>query len=181
MRSAELWTLLFTTNYSSYCQCQLCWPDLWRKPENSIRIGVPLLALLEDSDNRIHASGKSQKKNPRSMPSHNPLLLDRTEDEDADMAMAMVVVMEDSLRKNANAISTITSVSIVAYLDISLSTVPHCQIHDLVPVSDHKAVDHLSDKSIPFQKKEWRNCHLKRRVKLISLPLINSNHWSNSI
>jgi len=115
------------------------------------------------------------------MPSHNPLLLDRTKDEDADVAVAMATVMEDSLWKNANAVSTIISVSIVAYPDTSLSTIPHCQIHDLVPVSDHKAVDCLSDKSIPFQKKGWRNCHLKRKAELISLPLINSNHWSNSI
>jgi len=115
------------------------------------------------------------------MPSHDPLLSDRTEDEDADVAVAMAVVVEDSPRKNANTISTITFVSIVAYPDTSLSTVPHCQIHDLVPVSDHKAVDLLFDKSIPFQKKGWRNCHSKMEVKLISLPLTNSNHWSNSM
>jgi len=108
---------------------------------------------------------------------HNPLLSDRTKDKDADVA----VVVEDSPRKNTNAISTITSVSIVAYLDISLSTIPYCQIYDLVPVSDHKAADHLSDKLIPFQKKGWRNCHLKTKANLISLPLTNSNHWSNSI
>jgi len=149
MHSAELWILPFTTNYSSYRQCQLHWLDLWRKPENSIRIGTPLLALQEDSDDRIHASGKSWKKNLRSMPSHDPLLSDRTEDKDADVAM----VVEDSLRKNTNAVSTITSVSIVAYPDTSLSTVPHCQIHDLVPVSNHKAADRPSNKSIPFQKK----------------------------
>jgi len=142
-----------------------------------IRIGTPLLALLEDSNNGIHTFGKSQKKNLRLMPSHNPLLSDRTEDKDVDMA----VVMEDSLRKNANAVLTITSVSIVAYPDTSLSTVLHCQIHDRVPVSDYKAADHLSDKSIPFQKKGWRNCHLKTKANLILLPLTNSNHWSNSI
>jgi len=111
------------------------------------------------------------------MPSHDPLLSDRTEDKDVDV----VVVVEDSLRKNTNAVSTITSVSIVAYPDISLSIVPHCQILDLVLVSDHKAADLPSNKSIPFQKKGWRNCHLKTKAKLISLPLINSNHWSNSI
>jgi len=111
------------------------------------------------------------------MPSHDPLLSDRTEDEDVDVA----VVVEDSLRRNANAILTITSVSIAAYLDTSLSTVPHCQIYNLVPVSDHKVADHPSDKSIPFQKKGWRNCHSKTKVKLILLPLTNSNHWSNSI
>jgi len=145
------------------------------------RIGALSLALLEDSDDRIHAFGKSRRKNPRSMPSHDPLLSDRTEDKDADAAVAMAVVMEDSLRKNANVVLTITSVSIAAYPDTSLSTVPHCQIHDLVPVSDHKAADLLSDKSIPFQKKGWRNCHSKKKAKLILLPSINSNHWSNSI
>jgi len=112
---------------------------------------------------------------------HNPLLSDRTKDEDADMAMAVAVVVEDSPWKNANAVSTITSVSIVAYLDTLLSTVPHCQTHDLVPVSDYKAVDRLSNKSIPFQKKGWRNCHLKMKANLILLLLTNSNHWSNSI
>jgi len=80
------------------------------------------------------------------MPSHDPLLSGRTEDEDADMAM----VVEDSLQKNASAVSTITFVSIAAHPDTLLSTVPHCQIHNLVPVSDHKAADHLSNKSIPF-------------------------------
>ena len=113
------------------------------------------------------------------MPSHNPLLSDRTKDKDADVAVAMVV--EDSLQKSANDILTITSVSTVAYLDTSLSIVPHCQILDLVPVSDHKAADLPSDKSIPFQKKGWRNCHSKMKANLISLPLTNSNHWSNSI
>jgi len=115
------------------------------------------------------------------MPFHDPLLSDRTKDEDTDAAVAVVMVVEDSLWKNANAVSTITSVSIVPYPDTSLSTVLHCQIHDLVPVSDHKAVDLPSDKSIPFQKKGWRNCHLKTKANLISLPLTNSNHWSNSI
>jgi len=103
MHSAELWILLFTTNYSSYHQCQPHWLDWWRKPENSIRIGAPLLALLEDSDDRICAFGKSWKKNLRSMPSHDPLLLDRTEDKDMDMAGAEVMVVEDLLRKNASA------------------------------------------------------------------------------
>jgi len=115
------------------------------------------------------------------MPSHDPLLLDRTEDENTDAAVAVAVVMEDSLQKNANTVSTITSVSTAAYPDTSLSTVLHCQIHNLVPVSNHKAADRPSDKSIPFQKKGWRNCHLKTKANLISLPLINSNHWSNSI
>ena len=93
----------------------------------------------------------------------------------------VAMVVEDSLWKNTNAVSTITSVSIVAYPDTSLSTIPHCQIHNLVPVSDHKAADLPSNKSIPFQKKGWRNCHSKTKAKLISLLLINSNHWSNSI
>jgi len=140
-----------------------------------------MLALLEDSDDRIHASGKSRKKNLRSMPSHDPLPSDRTKDKNADVAVAMAMVVGDSLRKNTNAVSTITFVSIVVHPDISPSTVLHCQILDLVPVSDHKAADRPSNKSIPFQKKEWRNCHLKMKVNLISLPLTNSNHWSNSI
>jgi len=108
MHSTEPWILPFTTNYSSYHQCQLHWPDWWRKLENSIRIGTPSLVLLEDSNVEIHAFGKSWKKDLRSMPSHNPLLSDRTEDEDMDVAM----VTEDSLRKNASAVSTIISVSI---------------------------------------------------------------------
>jgi len=69
-----------------------------------IRIGTPSLALLEDSDNRIHAFGKSRKKNLRSMPSHNPLLSDRTKKEDADADVDVAVVVEDSLWKNASAI-----------------------------------------------------------------------------
>jgi len=111
MLSAELWTWLFTTNYSSYLQCQLCWPDLWRKPGNSIGIGTPLLALLEDSNDEIHAFGKSRKKNLRSMLSHDLRLSDRTEDKDADVAVAVAVVVEDSPQKNTSAVSTITSVS----------------------------------------------------------------------
>ena len=67
-------------------------------------------ALLEDSNVGIHAFGKSRKKNLRSTHFHNPLLSDRTEDEDADEA----VVVEDSPQKNANAVSTITSVSTAA-------------------------------------------------------------------
>jgi len=181
MHSAGHWILLFTTNYSSYLRCQLRWLDLSKRPENLIEIGAPLLDLLEDSNDGIHTFGKSWKKNLRSMLSHDPLLSDRTEDKDADVAEAVAVVVEDSLRKSANTVSTITSVSIAAYPDTSLLIVPHCQIHDLVPVSDHKAADRLSDKSIPFQKKGWRNCHLKTKAELTSLPLINSNHWSNSI
>jgi len=161
MHSAGHWILLFTTNYSSYRQCQLHWLDLSKRPENSIRIGAPSPDLLEDSNDGIYAFRKSWKKNLRSMLSHNPLLSDRTKDKDADMA----VVVEDSLRKSANAVSTITSVSIAAYPDTLLLIVLHCQIHDLVPVSDHKAADRLSDKSIPFQKKGWRNCRLKTKVE----------------
>jgi len=113
------------------------------------------------------------------MPSHDPLLSDRTKDEDVDTDVAAVI--EDSLRKNANVVSTINSVSIVAYPDTSLSIVPHCQILNLVLAFDHKAADLWSDKLIPFQKKGWRNCRLKMKVNLILLPLTNSNHWSNSI
>jgi len=153
MRSAEPWILLFTTNYSKYLQCQIRWPDLSRKPENLIRIGTLLLALLEDSNDRIPAFGKSQKKNLRSMPSHNPLLSDRTEDEDVDADAEEATVMEDSLRKNANAASTTTSVSTVAYLDISLSIVLLYRILDLVPAFSRRAADLPSNKSIPFQKK----------------------------
>jgi len=45
------------------------------------------------------------------MPSHDPLLSDRTEDEDADVVAAKAVVVEDSPQKNVSAVSTITSVS----------------------------------------------------------------------
>ena len=86
-------------------------------PGNSIRIGTPLLALLEVSDDRIHVFEKSQKKNPRSMPSHNPLLSDRTKDKDTEEA----VVMEDSLQNNESSTLTTTFVSIVANLDTLLS------------------------------------------------------------
>jgi len=55
-----------------------------------------LLVLLEDSNVGIHAFGKSRKKNLRSMPSHDPLLSDRTEDGDGDVAVAVAVVVEDS-------------------------------------------------------------------------------------
>jgi len=181
MHSTELWILLFTTNYSNYLQCQLHWPDLSRKPENSIRIGAPLPALLEDSDDRIHAFRKSRKKNLRSMPSHDPLLLDRTKDEDMDVDAEKAAVMEDSPQKNASATSTTTFVFTAAYLDILPSIVPPCQILDQAPAFDHKAVDLLFDRSIPFQKKGWRNCHLKMKVNLILPPSTNLNHWSNSI
>jgi len=181
MHSAEHWTLLFTTNYSNYLQCQLHWPDLSRKPENSIKIGALLLAPLEDSDDRIHTFRKSQKKNLRLMPSHDPLLSDRTEDKDVDVDAEEAVVMEDSLRKNTSAASTTTSISTVAYPDILLSIAPLYQILDLVPAFDHKVADLPSDKSIPFQKKGWRNCHLKMKANLILPPSTNSNHWSRSI
>jgi len=104
MYSAELWILLSTTNYSSCLQCQLHWPDLLRKQENSIGIGALSLAPLENSDDRIRAFRKSRKKNLRSMPSHDPLLSDRTKDKDADKDVDMAMVMEDSLWKNASAI-----------------------------------------------------------------------------
>jgi len=77
-----------------------------------IRIGAPSLVLLEDSNVGIHAFRKSRKKNPRSMPSHDPLLSDRTEDEDTDVAVAVAMVVEDSLQKNASAVSIITYISI---------------------------------------------------------------------
>jgi len=180
MCSTEPWTLLFTTSYSNYLQCQIHWLDSLRKPENSIRTGAPLLALLEDSDDRIHTFKKSQKKNLRSMPSHNPLLLDRTKDKDMDMDMEEATVVEDSLQNNASSASTTTSVFTVAYPDISPSIVPLCQILNLVPACNHKAVDLPSDKLIPFQKKGWRNFHLKMRAKLISPLSTNLNHWSRS-
>jgi len=46
------------------------------------------------------------------MPSHDPLLSDRTEDEDTDVGVGVGVVVEDSLQKNASTVLTITSVSI---------------------------------------------------------------------
>ena len=68
-----------------------------------------MLALLEDSNDGIHAFGKSRKKNLRSMLSHDLRLSDRTEDKDADVAVAgaVAVVVEDSPQKNTNAVSTI--------------------------------------------------------------------------
>jgi len=180
MRSAEPWILLFTTNCSKYLRCQIHWPDLWRKPGNSIRIGAPLLALLEDSDNRTHAFKKSQKKNLRSMLSHDPLHLDRTKDKDVDVDVEEAMVVEDSLWNNASSALTTTSASTVANLDTSLSIVLNCQIINLVLAFDHKAADLPSDKSIPFQKKGWKNFHLKMKAKLI-LPLLTSlNHWLRS-
>jgi len=115
------------------------------------------------------------------MPSHNPLLSDRTEDKDTDTDVEEAVVVKDSPWKNANTILTTNFVSTVANPDTSLSIVPNYQIIDLVPAFDHKAVDLLSDRSIPFQKKGWRNFLLKITAKLISLPSTNLNHWSNSI
>ena len=99
------------------------------------------------------------------MLSHNPLLSDRTKDKDVDAAKAVAVVEEDSLQKNANAISTIISVSIAVHPDILLPIVLPYPILNLVRISDHKVADRLSDKSIPFQKKGWRNCHLKMKVE----------------
>jgi len=115
------------------------------------------------------------------MPSHDPLLSDRTKDKNADMAMVTAMVREGSPWKNTSAALTTISVSTVAYPDILLSIAPLYQILDLVPVFDHKAADLPSNKSIPFQKKGWRNCHLKMKAKLTSLPLTNLSHWSNSI
>jgi len=178
MHSAEPWTPLFTTNYSNYLQCQICWPDWLRKPESSIRTGTPSQALPEDSDNRIYAFEKSQKKNLRSMPSHDPLLLDRTEDEDADVEEA--AVMENLLWNNASSALTINFVSTVANPDTLLSIVLNCQIIDLVLAFDHKVVDPPSNKLIPFQKKGWKNFHSKKKAKLISPLSTNLNHWSRS-
>jgi len=87
------------------------------------------------------------------MPSHDLLLLDRTEDKDADADVEEAAVVEDSFWKNANAALTTTSVFTVAYLDISPSIVPLCQILNLVLAFEHKAVDLPSDKLIPSQKK----------------------------
>jgi len=115
------------------------------------------------------------------MPSHNPLLSDRTEDKDTDMGVEEAMVMEDSLWKNASATLTTTFVFTVAYPDISLSIVLLYQILDLVPAFSHKAADLLSDKLIPFQKKGWRNCHSKTKANLILPPSTNLNYWSNSI
>jgi len=95
------------------------------------------------------------------MPSHDPLLSDRTEDKDADMA----VVVEDSPQKNANTALTITFVSTALYLDILRPIVPPYPILDLAPILGHKAADYRSDKSIPFQKKGWRNCHSKTKAE----------------
>jgi len=114
------------------------------------------------------------------MLSHDPLLSDRTKDEDTDADVEEAVVMEDSLRKNRNSISTINFVSIAANQDISLSIVPNCQIIDLVLAFDHKVADLPSDKSILFQKKGWKNFRLKKTARLILPPSTNSNHWSRS-
>jgi len=70
-----------------------------------------LLVPLEDSNDEIHAFGKSWKKNQRSMLSHDLRLSDRTEDKDADVAVVVATIVEGSPRKNASAVSTITSVS----------------------------------------------------------------------
>jgi len=150
MHSAEPWILLFTTNYSNYLQCQIHWLDLLRKPENSIRTGIPLLALPGVSEDRIHASEKPWKKNLRSMPSRDLLLSDRTKDKDVDADTEEAMVVEDSLQNNTSSTSTTTSVFTVAYLDILPSIVLLCQILDLVPAFDHKAADLPSDKLIPF-------------------------------
>jgi len=169
MHSAELWILLSTTHYFKYLQCQICWPDLLRKPENSIRTGIPLLALLGASDNRTHTFGKSQKKNLRSMLYHNPLLLDRTKDKNEDMDAEEVADVADSPQNNESSASITTSASTVANQDILLSIVLNYQTTDLVPAFDHRTVDLPSDRLIPFQKKGWTNFHSKIKVELTSL------------
>jgi len=148
MHSAEPWILLFTTNYSKYLQCQICWLDLLRKPENLIKTCVPLLDLQEVLDDRTHAFEKSQKKNLRSMLYHNPLLSDRTEDEDkgADVDVEEVTDVENSLRNNDNTTLTTNSVFTIANPDISLSIVPNCQTINLVLAFNHKVVDLPSGK-----------------------------------
>ena len=80
-----------------------------------------MLALLEDSDDRIHTSEKSQKKNLRSMSSHNPLLLDRTEDKvtDADEDAEEAADVADLPQKNDNIALITTSACTVAKEDIS--------------------------------------------------------------
>jgi len=114
------------------------------------------------------------------MPSHDPLLSDRTKDEDTDADAEEAMVVEDLLQNNANTASTTTFVSIAANPDTLQLIVPNYQITNLVPAFNHKVADPPSDKSIPFQKKGWRNCHLKTKANLISLLLTNLNHWSRS-
>jgi len=124
-----------------------------RKPENSIRTGVLLLALLGVSDNRTYTFRKSQKKNLRSMLYYNPLLSDRTKDKDVDVEEATDAA--DSPQNNENTTLTTDFAFTVANLDISLSIVPNCQTTDPVLAFNHRTVDLPSDRSIPFQKKGW--------------------------
>ena len=104
-----------------------------RKPENSIKTGVPLLALLGASDDRTHAFGKSWKKNLRSTLYYNPCLLDRTKDKDKDTDAEEAADMAGSLQNNNNITLTTNSASTVANPDISLSIVLNCQTTNLVP------------------------------------------------
>jgi len=181
MHSAELWILLSTTNYSKCLQCQIRWLDLLRKPENSIRTGIPLLALLGVLDDRTCAFRKSQKKNLRSTLYHNLLCLDRTKDEVEVADMEEVTDMADLPWNNENSTSITTSASTVANLDILPSIVLNCQTTDLVPAFDHRTADLLSDRLIPFQKKGWTNFYLKMKAELTSPLLTSLNHWSRSI
>jgi len=169
--SKELWMPLFTTNYSKYPQCQIRWPDLLRKPENSIKTGILLLALLGVSDDRTYAFGKSWKKNLRSTLYYNLLLSDRTKDEDKDADMEEAMDEADLLWNNNNITLTTNSASTVANPDISLSIVLNCQTTNLVPAFNHRTVDLLSNRSIPFQKKGWTNFHSKMKAEL-TLPLL---------
>ena len=73
-------------------------------------------------------------------------------------------------RKTNHARRTLRPLDLNTNPDTSLSIVPNCQITDLVLAFNYKAADLLSDKSIPFQKKGWRNFHSKMRAKLISPP-----------
>jgi len=179
--SAELWILLSTKNYSKCLRCQIYWLDLLRKPENSIRTGIPLLALLGVSDDRTHAFRKSWKKNLRSMLYHDLLYLDRTEDKVKVTDVEEVVDVADLPWNNENSASITTSASTVANLDISPSIVLNCQTTDLVPAFDHRTADLPSNRLIPFQKKGWTNFHSKTKVELTSPLLTSLNHWSRSI
>jgi len=116
------------------------------------------------------------------MSSHDPLLLDRTEDKvtDADEDAEEAADVADLPQKNDNIALITTSACTVAKEDILRSIVQHYQITDLVLAFDHKAADLPSDRSIPFQKKGWRNSHLKMKAELTSPPSTNLNHWSRS-
>jgi len=116
------------------------------------------------------------------MPSHDPLLSDRTEDKvtDTDKDVEEAMDVADLPQKNNNIALITTSACTAAKEDISRSIVWHYQITNLVLAFDHKAADLPSDRSIPFQKKGWRNSHSKMKAELTSPPSTNLNHWSRS-